>query len=114
MPATARVAPPECPELRASEDVSRGPTIVWNEKTIATVVYFAVFPSVLAYFFWNHAVERIGPNRAGLFMHLMPVFGALFAYLFLGESLLWYHYAGAALIFAGLFVATHSRPGAHR
>jgi len=50
----------------------------------------------------------VGGERAGTFLHLMPLFGAIFAAFFLGESLLWYHFAGAALIFAGIFVATRS------
>ena len=30
------------------------------------------------------------------------------AAIFLGESLLWYHYVGALLIFSGIFVATRA------
>jgi drug/metabolite transporter (DMT)-like permease len=80
--------------------------------TVSAVVYFAIFPSVLAYFFWNAAVARVGGERAGTFVHLMPIFGAVLAAIFLGEALLWYHFAGAALIFAGIFAASHRlRPG---
>ena len=84
----------------------------WGPVTWAAVAYFGVFPSVLAYFFWNAAVERVGGERAGTFLHLMPLFGALLAWMFLGESLLWYHYAGAVLVFSGLFIA--SRAGHRR
>jgi drug/metabolite transporter (DMT)-like permease len=80
----------------------------WGPITWFAVVYFSVFPSVLAYFFWNAGVRRIGPERAGAFLHLMPLFGAVLAWIFLGESLLWYHYAGALLIFGGLFVASRA------
>lgn len=40
------------------------------------------------------------------------ILSALLAWLFLGESLFWYHYVGAVLIFAGLYIA--SRAGALR
>ena len=63
---------------------------------------------MLAYFFWNAAVARVGANRAGIFLHLVPLFGTVLSALFLGERLMWYHYAGAALIFAGIYAA--SRP----
>ena len=39
----------------------------------------ALFSSVLAYIFWNQGVEAVGANVAGLFVHLMPVFGSALA-----------------------------------
>jgi drug/metabolite transporter (DMT)-like permease len=72
------------------------------------IAYFAIFPSVLAYFFWNASVARVGGERAGAFLHLMPLFGAVLAWAFLGESLLGYHYVAAILIFCGLFVASRT------
>jgi drug/metabolite transporter (DMT)-like permease len=89
-------------------DYGGGSRTRWSALTMAAVAYFAIFPSVLAYFFWNAAVARVGAERAGTFIHLMPVFGALLASIFLGEALLWYHFVGAALIFSGIFAATHS------
>jgi drug/metabolite transporter (DMT)-like permease len=89
-------------------DYDAGHRTNWNMLTLSAVAYFGVFPSVLAYFFWNAAVARVGSERAGVFLHLMPLFGALLAWMFLGESLLWYHYVGAVLIFSGLFVASRS------
>lgn len=88
-------------------DYGTGQRTQWSAVTVSAIVYWAVFPSVLAYFFWNAAVARVGAERAGTFLYLMPVFGAALAWVFLGEALLWYHYAGAALIFSGLFIATH-------
>ena len=89
-------------------DYGEGHRTLWGPATWAAVAYFAVFPSVLAYFFWNAAVERVGGERAGTFLHLMPLFGAVLAWIFLGESLLWYHYAGAVLIFSGLFITSRA------
>jgi len=56
--------------------------------------------------FWNRGVAQVGPNKAGLFVHLMPLFGALLAVIFLGEKLYAYHYAGAVLIFGGIWLTT--------
>lgn len=70
------------------------------------VAYVAVFPSVLAYGFWNRGVGVVGPRRAALFVHLMPVFTALLAIAFLGESLHPYHFAGMALVFGGLVLSS--------
>ena len=75
-------------------------------STIAALAYYGTIPSIVAYLFWNRGVAQVGANRAGLFVHLMPVFGALLSVIFLGERLHAYHYAGAALIFGGIWLAT--------
>ena len=89
-------------------DYAQGHRTVWNWITFSSVGYFAVFPSVLAYFFWNQAVARVGADRAGLFLHLMPVFGALLSVALLGEALLPFHFIGAALIFSGIFIVSRA------
>ena len=79
--------------------------------TAGSLFYVALFPSVLAYIFWNKGVGAIGAARAGIFMHLMPVFATVLAILFLGEQLQPYHLLGILLIFAGIFLTTVA-PGA--
>ncbi len=74
--------------------------------TLATLAYYGTIPSIVAYLFWNRGVAQVGPNKAGLFVHLMPLFGALLSVIFLGEQLYAYHYAGAALIFTGIYLTT--------
>ena len=66
------------------------------------VGFIAVFSSALAHALWVRGVATIGPNRAGVFIHLIPVFGAVLAITFLGEELAAYHAAGAALAFCGI------------
>lgn len=87
-------------------EVASGRVAVWNAATGAGMVYFAVFPSILAYLFWNRGVQQVGANRAGLFLYLIPVFGIVLAILFLGERLHLFHLIGAALIFIGIAVST--------
>ncbi len=92
------------------------PLVVWelayvggftpDIRTISALVYFAVFPSVLAYIFWGKAVAALGPGRTGIFMHLMPVFSTILAVAFLGEALRAYHFFGMALIFSGITLVT--------
>jgi drug/metabolite transporter (DMT)-like permease len=74
--------------------------------TMASLVYVAVFPSVLSFIFWNYGVDRVGANRAGIFFHLMPVFSILLAIIFLGESLKIFHLVGMLLIFTGIVMTT--------
>jgi drug/metabolite transporter (DMT)-like permease len=60
----------------------------------------------LAYIFWNQGVEAVGANVAGLFVHLMPVFGVVLAWVFLDERLALYHLAGIGLILAGITITS--------
>jgi drug/metabolite transporter (DMT)-like permease len=79
-------------------------------RNVGVIFYSGVCSSVLAYLCWNRGVAVIGAARAGASQYLMPVFGALLAYLLLGEEIGWYHFAGMALIFAGIaFSSTRGR-----
>lgn len=82
------------------------------EFTLATVgamLYVGLFPSFLGYIFWNRGVAEVGSNVAGIFVHLMPAFGSLLAWLFLGEQIRIYHFAGIALILAGIALTSRTR-----
>jgi drug/metabolite transporter (DMT)-like permease len=70
------------------------------------MAYIAVFPSFIAYLFFNRGIELIGPARAGQSWHLMPVFGSILAVLFLGEQFYLYHAIGIAMIGAGILLAS--------
>ena len=70
--------------------------------------FIALFSSLLALYLWTAAVERVGARTAGYFIYLTPVFGAAAAIVLLGEDAGWFHLAGIALIFAGIWLATRS------
>ena len=75
------------------------------------LVYIAVFPSFIAYLFFNRGIELIGAARAGQSWHLMPVFGSILAVLFLGETFYAYHAIGIALIAGGIVLASIKATG---
>jgi len=89
-----------------SWDVAHDRLFDFNVATVASIVYLALFPSILAYIFWNRAVAELGANRTGQFLHLMPAFGAILSMIFLGERLYAFHGAGIALIALGIWLAT--------
>lgn len=82
----------------------------WNAATIFALLYLGIFPSVFAYLIFNIGVARLGAARAGLCIHLIPVFSAVLAVVFLGDSLHLYHAAGMASILAGIYMAVRVRP----
>jgi drug/metabolite transporter (DMT)-like permease len=74
--------------------------------TVATLAYYATVPSVIAYLMWNRGVAQVGPTRAGLIVHLLPIFTVVLAVIFLGEQLHAFHYIGAACVFLGIGLTT--------
>lgn len=74
-------------------------------KVFGAMIYLALFPTLLATYFWNLCLKSIGANRAAIFINLIPIFGASFAMIFLGERLFTYHFIGAAMVFAGIYLS---------
>jgi drug/metabolite transporter (DMT)-like permease len=93
----------------AAIEFMHGGTMSANSVTIAAVSYTAIFPSLIAYMFYNRGVALLGATRAGLYLFLVPVFGALLAMILLGEELHMYHAAGFMLIIAGVLLGTGAR-----
>lgn len=81
----------------------------WTPALAAGIAYIGIGASVVAFLCWNRGVALVGPARAGVYIHLMPVFGALLGCLLLGEALQRYHALGAALVAAGILF-TQWRP----
>ena len=84
----------------------------WGRRMTPSIANFAalaalgLFPSLLGYIFWNRGVEQVGASVAGLFAHLMPVFGVILAWIFLGERLALFHVTGIALILTGIWITS--------
>ena len=85
-------------------------TVQWpTPKGWAILLYVGLFPSLLSQIFFIRGVELIGPGRAGLFVNLVPVFGAFLAVVLLGEEFHLYHAAALALVLGGIWLAERGR-----
>jgi drug/metabolite transporter (DMT)-like permease len=73
------------------------------------VVYSAIGSLLLAFAGWSYVVQRLGPSRAGVTMHLMPAIGIGLSALFLHEYPGWYHFVGIALILTGVALSVRVR-----
>ena len=93
-------------------EIAQGGRIEGGLPAWLALVYIAVFPSFVAYLFFNRGIELIGATRASQSWHLMPVFGSILAVLFLGETFYLYHAIGIAMIAAGIVLASVKRSGA--
>ena len=90
-------------------EIASGARMEVTSFTLAAVAYIAIFPSVVAYICLTRGVELIGANRSGIFLHMIPLFGALLAIGLLGEPLRIFHIIGFALILCGVALASRKR-----
>jgi len=90
------------------ELISR-PVMTLDAKNLLSLFYVAVFPSTLAYLCFNRGVQLIGANRAAPFFHVVPVFGAVMAIVFLGERPQAFHFIGFALVLTGVYAASRKQ-----
>ena len=80
--------------------------IQWGWPLAAALIYVAVGPSLLAYRCWGLGVQRVGPNIAGFFANLTPIFAATLSALALGELPQTYHIAAFVMIIGGIVVSS--------
>lgn len=78
---------------------------------VAAVLYIAVFASLAGFLLWSQGVSGIGPERAGQFIHLMPLFGTVLAILLLGERPTLAQGLGAVCVVAGIVLVNRGRTG---
>ncbi len=83
-------------------EMNFGNSIVLNKPFFLILTYVVIFPGLAAFFFWIKGISIIGANRAGIFLHLMPIMGAVMAMVIFNEKFMFYHILGAIFIVAGI------------
>jgi len=83
-------------------EMNMGNLIILGKPFYLILGYVVIFPGLAAFFFWIKGISIIGANRAGIFLHLMPIFGAIMAMLIFDEKFMFYHILGAIFIIAGI------------
>ena len=73
------------------------------------LIFLAVGPTAIAYLFYYRGLGKVTPTTATLMMLSVPVFGAVFAFLFLGEIIVGWQIVGACLLLTGAFISLVSR-----
>ena len=76
-----------------------------NKAFFLILFYVVVFPAIAAYYCWQKGVEIIGPNRATMFIQLMPLFSAIMAIIIFKEKFELYHFVGATFIVSGIYLS---------
>ena len=84
---------------------SIGLELNYNKAFFLILFYVVVFPAIAAYYCWQKGIEIIGPNRASMFIQLMPLFSAVMAIIIFNEKFELYHFIGAAFIVLGIYLS---------
>ena len=82
-----------------------GLEVNFNKAFFLILFYVVIFPAIAAYYCWQKGIEIIGPNRASMFIQLMPLFSAIMAIIIFKEKFELYHFAGAAFIVSGIYLS---------
>jgi drug/metabolite transporter (DMT)-like permease len=86
-----------------------GNVIVLGMPFLLTLTYVVFFPGLASFIFWIKGISLIGANRAGVFLHLMPIFGAVMAMIIFDEKFMYYHIFGAIFIIAGITLSNKKK-----
>jgi len=94
--------------------VALAPIAIWQGRGFAfarvsaagwmSLVYMALFSSVICYLIYYYALGRISASRVAAFSYLQPVIATLMAAAVLRERVTLPLIAGGAVIFAGVFL----------
>ena len=90
------------------------PVVIWQGRNFSygmvslagwsSVLYMALFPSVICYLIYYHALAYISASRVSAFSYLQPVVAMLLAAVALGERVTLPLLAGGAVIFSGVLI----------
>jgi len=79
--------------------------VAFDAKAFGAIIKLAIFASTFAFILFTYSVRNIGINKSNIFINVIPVFVAIFAYLILGDQLNFHQMVGIAIVISGLFLA---------
>ena len=79
--------------------------LVLDNKFFIILTYVVLFPGLASFIFWIKGVSLIGANRAGVFLHMMPILSAIMAMIIFNEKFMFYHMLGAIFILTGILLS---------
>ncbi len=86
-------------------DFSTIQSIHITQQALGALIMLSVFASVIAFVLFADVVRKIGVSKTNVFVNLIPVFTALFAWLFMGEKVTLLKWGGIGIVVLGLFIS---------
>ena len=90
-------------------EMQMGYLIKLDTPFILTLTYVVLFPGIISFICWIKGIALIGPNRSGIFLHLMPILSAIMAMILFKEKFMFYHFLGAIFILSGIILSNKKR-----
>ena len=90
-----------------------GYRIIFNQSFYMILFYVVLFPGLISFIFWLKGVALIGANRAGIFLHMMPILSAIMAMIIFNEKFMFYHMLGAIFILTGILLSNRKNKNAY-
>jgi drug/metabolite transporter (DMT)-like permease len=90
-------------------EMQMGYLIKLDTPFILTLTYVVLFPGIISFICWIKGIALIGPNRSGIFLHVMPILSAIMAMLLFKEKFMFYHFLGAVFILSGIILSNKKK-----
>jgi drug/metabolite transporter (DMT)-like permease len=77
----------------------------FNNNFIFWVLFAAISPGIIAFTLYTKVQKYVGASLAGFTLYIFSIYSAVYGIILFDESLLSFHYYGAALVFIGVYLA---------
>ena len=77
----------------------------FNNNFIFWVLFAAISPGIIAFTLYTKVQKYVGASLAGFTLYIFSIYSAIYGIILFNESLLSFHYYGAALVFVGVYLA---------
>ena len=68
------------------------------------VIFAAISPGIIAFSLYTMTQKHLGASITGFTLYLFTVYGAFYGIIFFRETLEYYHFIGALLVFVGIYL----------
>jgi len=78
---------------------------IFNNYFLFWVLFAAISPGIIAFTLYTKVQKYVGASLAGFTLYIFSIYSAIYGIILFKESLLSFHYYGAALVFTGVYLA---------
>jgi len=78
-------------------------------KDYYSIIYMAIFPTVIGYTIQQACIKKLGPSTAALFINLVPIFSIILSVIFLNEGINPLTYISGLIIIVSVVLFTKVR-----
>ena len=77
----------------------------FNNNFVFWVLFAAISPGIIAFTLYTKVQKYVGASLAGFTLYIFSIYSAIYGIILFDETLLSFHYYGAALVFIGVYLA---------